>query len=933
MITHMRSPPQLILSADTLTGYVGEPVDTVTIRVANGVEARGFTMFPHIPDGLQQDPRNGSIFGTPVITEFGKFAVNGENEYGVSEGAELFVVVGPSRPTGFSIQSDTASMTLNWNKTPEAIRYSIHREDSTTEGEWVRSTFDTVFLDYAVDKSRNYRYWVTALGRDDQKSQASDTIEAQLASVSSLHFATIENLSPNEDGSFEITIVAHSSNSHAIALTVVQSPQGASFTDSGNGVGILEWNPAKGLQGDFPVHVQAVAGQDTTSLRFNLAVGYEKQSPEITVYGHTTVRVKERLKVTGQVAMSGGSGAFLAIENKPDGAVFSDSGNGAFILTWTPGQTDIGTHEDIRIIATDKTDASLRDTAEIVITVTPAANAAPMTRDTAILLDEDSQITFPLPISDQDGDSLTVSIIASTWRSAEISLPDEPLLGSEIFVTYKPKLNVFGPDTFQYFVVDGEDTSETSTVTVLIKAVNDRPFVILKTPETNLSNVSSEDAVLRFESQDVENSELVHVVYLSDDSSRIFSQPTGLIQTAKTNVPLNDFHNLEKATCYFWAVTAMENESDGLADTSEIRWFYTSNSAPVWTKIEIPRFASRYSHSIDLSKHCTDPEGHPVTFHLLQGKGCILEGNVLRYVANDTEVSLRAIDHYALQPCSSTTAFQCSRFSSPQMKLVENGVFEMGSASEWAYPEERPVHSVTISRSFHMDSTEVTQRDYYDLMSSSAYGYSSFTTPPWGAKYGLSSAHPAYFINWNDALLYCNARSKRDGFDTVYTFERIVGTPGNDCDSLISLQINYDRIGYRLPTEAEWELACRAGATEDWYWSGVFYADTSDYMWYADNSDDKTHPVGLKNPNALGLYDMLGNVAEWCNDRHDFDYYTYSPAVDPKGPEEGMDHLVRGGAYNFGTKSNRAAMRGDFNFSTRLPYIGFRVILPDPASK
>ena len=217
-----------------------------------------------------------------------------------------------------------------------------------------------------------------------------------------------------------------------------------------------------------------------------------------------------------------------------------------------------------------------------------------------------------------------------------------------------------------------------------------------------------------------------------------------------------------------------------------------------------------------------------------------------------------------------------------QMKYLPGGTFQMGQAG---VPYALPVHNVTVS-SFYMDSTLVTQADYFSLM---GVNPSNFTG---------DSKRPVEMMTWFDAVLYCNKRSQSDGKDTVYGFTGITGTPGNGCTALAGVTINYTINGYRLPSEAEWEYACRAGTTTPYYWGN----DTSvsvmgKYAWYYLNSNNMTQAVAGKLPNAFGLYDMSGNVFEVCNDWAG----SYSSAVqtDPTGPTSGTVRMVRGGVYNY----------------------------------
>jgi formylglycine-generating enzyme required for sulfatase activity len=208
------------------------------------------------------------------------------------------------------------------------------------------------------------------------------------------------------------------------------------------------------------------------------------------------------------------------------------------------------------------------------------------------------------------------------------------------------------------------------------------------------------------------------------------------------------------------------------------------------------------------------------------------------------------------------------------MRFVAGGTFLMGEAQI-----AEPMHTVTLSP-FYMDTAPVTQKEYLALMNVNP---SHFAGDP-----GL----PVETETWFDAVLFCNARSRTEGLDTVYSFTAVAGMPGNDCDSLEDLSISYDKNGFRLPTEAEYEYAYRAGTTTDYYWG-----DTVDgrYCWYYANSDSTTHPVCRKRPNAFGLYDMAGNLWEWCNDW--WAGYGAGAQTDPTGPTAGVYRVVRGGCW------------------------------------
>jgi formylglycine-generating enzyme required for sulfatase activity len=190
-----------------------------------------------------------------------------------------------------------------------------------------------------------------------------------------------------------------------------------------------------------------------------------------------------------------------------------------------------------------------------------------------------------------------------------------------------------------------------------------------------------------------------------------------------------------------------------------------------------------------------------------------------------------------------------------------------------------------------MSTTEVTQDQFTKTMG---------TTPWKGRTYAKENPnHAASFISWEDATEYCRRLSKKEGRK------------------------------YRLPTEAEWEYACRGG-TDTVYNFGNDDAGLENYAWFRESAknigETYPHQVGQKRANGFGMHDMLGNVFEWCSDWHGMDYQPQSPSIDPKGPASGTEHIMRGGSWSSFSPSCRSAYRVKTKAASRAHYNGFRLV-------
>ena len=230
------------------------------------------------------------------------------------------------------------------------------------------------------------------------------------------------------------------------------------------------------------------------------------------------------------------------------------------------------------------------------------------------------------------------------------------------------------------------------------------------------------------------------------------------------------------------------------------------------------------------------------------------------------------------------------------MALIKDGTYVRGSPAgeRGRSNNEGPQHQVTVS-SFYMGIYPVTQAEYQEIMEKNP---SQFKGPNL----------PVEQVSWFEAIEYCNKRSLKEDLTPAYT---VNGS---------NVQWNRDADGYRLPTEAEWEYACRAG-TQTPFYSGD---SVNDAGWHSGNSGGRTRPVGEKQPNAWGLYDMHGNVLEWCWDW--LGNYTVGVQNDPQGPASGTNRVYRGGCWRFETYQARSAYRFGNNPYLKSFILGFRVV-------
>lgn len=246
-----------------------------------------------------------------------------------------------------------------------------------------------------------------------------------------------------------------------------------------------------------------------------------------------------------------------------------------------------------------------------------------------------------------------------------------------------------------------------------------------------------------------------------------------------------------------------------------------------------------------------------------------------------------------------------SSATNDDMVLIQGGTFKMGNDGSYSN-DDKPAHDVTLS-SYYISKYQVTQNDWQKVM---GYNPSFFTKKGFISDEDIG-LRPVESVSWYDAIKYCNRRSVEEGLTPCYAIDGENVT----CD--------WNADGYRLPTEAEWEYAERGGGKASWQTKYSGSDKIKEVAWYDKNAGGKTHQVGLKKPNAAGLYDMSGNVEEWC-----WDWYGYYPSgavSDPVGASSGEHRVLRGGSWLSRADYCRVSYRcsnspddGDFN-------LGFRV--------
>jgi uncharacterized protein (TIGR02171 family) len=246
--------------------------------------------------------------------------------------------------------------------------------------------------------------------------------------------------------------------------------------------------------------------------------------------------------------------------------------------------------------------------------------------------------------------------------------------------------------------------------------------------------------------------------------------------------------------------------------------------------------------------------------------------------------------------------------------------FLQGAEDSLASTDEKPSFSSGFSYHYWIDTTEVTQQEYFDV--------TGRRPVPDTGTVGRGPDFPVCYVSWYDAILFCNQKSKRDTLDTVYDYISLSRLPSGSVYEITGLTIDYSKNGYRLPTESEWEFAGREASSALFITSPLDRPYAEATAWFSENSGNSTHPAARKQPNRLGLYDMAGNVFEWTDDWKGFyQKFGITNSIGGREPDASFERVIKGGSFRDGLYTLRPTRRGAtyaVGLSSAVDYIGFR---------
>jgi len=534
----------------------------------------------------------------------------------------------------------------------------------------------------------------------------------------------------------------------------------------------------------------------------------------------------------------------------------------------------------------------------------------------------ETDLTLSWECSDPDGDAITYDVYFGTNSN-----PTTRVSAGQTGKTLN-RSNLSIGTTYYWKVVakDSKGATTEGPVWRFTTQGNRAPNTPSNPSPSNNATNQPITVTLSWDCSDPDGDTVTYDVYFGTSSNPTTKESAGSSSKAISK------SGLSYNTTYYWKVIAKDSKG---ATTEGPVWRFTtqSNRAPNTPSNPSPsNNAMNQPLTMTLSWDCSDPDGDTLTYDVYFGtssnptakastsqsgktlsKGNLSAGTTYywKVVAKDVKGAITEGPVWTFTTQSVPTASSYTPSSIvPQMVLVEKGSFMMGDTWGGGSDAEKPTHKVTFTYNFYIGKYEVTFSEYDAFCK--ATGRSKPSDSGWGR-----GSRPVINVSWWDAIAYCNWLSEKEKLPKAYDKD------GNFLDKDGRVTTDPSKVvGYRLPTEAEWEYAARGGKKSRGYkYSGS--DNVGDVTWYYSNSGGKTQEVGKKAPNELGIYDMSGNVWEWCSDW--YGNYSSSAQTNPYYSTAGSARVYRGGSWGNDATGVRVAFRGYASPTFTYSDLGFRI--------
>jgi len=514
---------------------------------------------------------------------------------------------------------------------------------------------------------------------------------------------------------------------------------------------------------------------------------------------------------------------------------------------------------------------------------------------------------------DSDGDSITYDVYFGTGTNPSTKVSSNQ-------TDNKLNRSNLSRGTTYYWKVVAKDSKGATTEGPIWRFTtisNEAPKAPSNPSPTNDSFNQPLALSLSWDCDDSDGDSITYDVYFGTGTN-----PSTKVSSNQTDNKLNR-SNLSRGTTYYWKVVAKDSKG-GTTESPVWKFTTRSNEPPKPPSNPSPTNDSfNQPLALSLSWDCDDSDGDSVTYDVYFGTNSDLRvkesiGNSAKSI-NKSGLSYNTTYYWkvvAKDSKGATTEGPIWRFTTSKvperMVLVEKGSFIMGDSSGLGFDRERPAHEVTIDYEFAIGKCEITF-DEYDV-----FCRDSNRESPYDEGWGRGR-RPVINVTWYDAIAYCNWLSELESLPKAYDENgRLLDMSGRVTDDPSKV------LGYRLPTEAEWEYAAKGGASISHYrYSGG--DEVGKVAWYYSNSFGKTQEVGRKIFNELGLFDMSGNVWEWCSDSYRDDFYSLSTGKNPYNNEVSSFRVSRGGGFSDSEIYLRVESRFYYNVLTAAKDLGFRV--------